>query len=345
MPVLEILLRGVAAGAMLAVAAGLLRGRGPARWSGGLFALAAASFAVHSQGAETEALGVLGPLVWLLSAGGAGWFWLLAASLFEDRPFGWDRLVPGLGLTAIAGVAELLPRATADGVWIAHNLMEIGLVAHVLVLVWRSWGGDLVEARRSLRGPFMAVVALYAMLLSGLEIGEALGLDAARFGLVQAASLAALAALAAWVFLAPRAGLFAPPVREPEPQAVGARDRPALEALQALMAGDEAWRREGLTIGALAAELGTPEHRLRRIINDGLGHRNFADFLNGRRIEAAKAALADPAQARTSVSAIAFDLGYASLGPFNRAFRQATGTTPSAWRERTLSSPEPEKAG
>ena len=89
-----------------------------------------------------------------------------------------------------------------------------------------------------------------------------------------------------------------------------------------------AWRREGLTIGALAGELGEPEHRLRRLINRRLGHRNFADFVNGYRIEAAKPRLGDPAEARTTVAAIAFDLGYGSLGPFNRAFRAATGATP-----------------
>ena len=57
--------------------------------------------------------------------------------------------------------------------------------------------------------------------------------------------------------------------------------------------------------------------------------------------EAAKRRLANPAEARTTVAAIAFDLGYGSLGPFNRAFRTATGSTPSAWRRAALAaSPE-----
>ena len=75
------------------------------------------------------------------------------------------------------------------------------------------------------------------------------------------------------------------------------------------MAEGEAWQREGLTIGALAEEVGAPEHKLRRLINDHLGFRNFAAFVNARRIDAAKARLADPAKARDPVSAIAFDLG------------------------------------
>jgi AraC-like DNA-binding protein len=347
---LEILLRGVAAGAMGATALGMLAGgRGTAaRRTGALFCLSVAAFAVHSKGAETEALGILVGPDWLLSAGGVAYFWLFAVTLFEERPFGWDRLVPVAALTAVAAVAASLPRSTSDGVWVAHNLLELALVANVLWVVWRSWGDDLVEARRSFRGPFIALVACYCVVLSGFEIAEHLGFRAGWVSLAQAASLAALTLAGALVFLPPRAGLFEPPARAPSPaapEAIPLRDRPALETLRALMAGDEIWRREGLTIGQLAAAVGTPEHRLRRLINDGLGFRNFPVFLNARRVEAAKAALADPAQAASPVSTLAFDLGYSSLGPFNRAFKQATGLTPTAWRARALSgAPAPEEA-
>ena len=80
-------------------------------------------------------------------------------------------------------------------------------------------------------------------------------------------------------------------------------------------------------------------HRLRRLINGVLGHRNFADYVNGRRIEAAKVALASPDLALKSISTIAYDLGFASLGPFNRAFRAAAGVTPTEWR--TANTPVP----
>jgi AraC-like DNA-binding protein len=160
---------------------------------------------------------------------------------------------------------------------------------------------------------------------------------------LQAVVLVPLSLAAAWAFLQGRPGLFEaqrrPTASSPDP--VDPLDRPTLARLQALMDGGQAWRREGLTIGLVAAEVGAPEHRLRRLINGALGYRNFADYLNARRIEAAKAALADPANARASISALAFDLGYASLGPFNRAFKEATGLTPSAWRIETLkASPE-----
>ncbi len=122
---------------------------------------------------------------------------------------------------------------------------------------------------------------------------------------------------------------------------LGPADRLVLARLDKAMTDNEVWRGEDLSIGALAALVGAPEHRLRKLINGVLGHRNFADYVNSHRIAAAKLALADPEQALKSVSAIAFDLGFASLGPFNRAFRAETGSTPTAWRQETCANGSP----
>ena len=96
------------------------------------------------------------------------------------------------------------------------------------------------------------------------------------------------------------------------------------------------YREPALTVGALAHKLGIPEHQLRRLINKGLGYRNFSSFLNAHRIPDAQTALADPARAREQVLTIALDLGYGSIAPFNRAFKEATGTTPTAYRRDAL---------
>jgi AraC-like DNA-binding protein len=121
--------------------------------------------------------------------------------------------------------------------------------------------------------------------------------------------------------------------------ALGPADRLVLARLDRAMSEDEVWRDEALSIGTLAALVGAPEHRLRKLINGTLGHRNFADYINSRRIEAAKVALSDPELALKSVSAVAYELGFGSLGPFNRAFRAETGSTPTAWRQQACGAP------
>jgi AraC-like DNA-binding protein len=118
-------------------------------------------------------------------------------------------------------------------------------------------------------------------------------------------------------------------------------DPKLLGRLERLMTVERAYRREALTIGSLAAELGVPEYRLRQLINEGLGHRNFNSFVNGYRLAEARAALADPVQANVPILTIALDTGFQSLAPFNRAFKMTAGMTPTEYRRQQLTRPEP----
>jgi AraC-like DNA-binding protein len=138
--------------------------------------------------------------------------------------------------------------------------------------------------------------------------------------------------------------LFAPateavsPQAEVPPPADEPADQGLLVALERLMTVERAYRREGLTIASLAQQLGLPEYRLRRLINQALGYRNFNRFVNRYRIAEAKAALGDPQQAEVPILTIALDAGFSSLGPFNRAFKAETGLTPTEFRR---ASPRP----
>ena len=91
-----------------------------------------------------------------------------------------------------------------------------------------------------------------------------------------------------------------------------------------------------LDLESLAARVGIPPHQLRALINRGLGYRNFSTFVGRARVEAAKAALADPGKARVQILSIAMDAGFASLATFNRAFKLQEGTTPTEFRKQAL---------
>ena len=95
------------------------------------------------------------------------------------------------------------------------------------------------------------------------------------------------------------------------------------------MTEQHAYRREGLTVAALAADLGMGEALLRTLINHELGYRNFNDFLHHHRLQEAAARLAAE---DLPILTIALECGYGSIGPFNRAFRQRFGMTPTAYR-------------
>jgi AraC-like DNA-binding protein len=347
----EFLLRGIAIGALAASGVAFFRaGANPSmRIAGSLFFLSTIAYVVNSSHVLRPMLGIYDAPLTLLSLGGAGYFWLFVIALFQDRPISLPLLGPAALLTAVGLAGLITEPPVRNTVWIVHNLIEIALAAHVLYVIYDSWRGDLVEARRRLRGPFLGVVTLYVMIMSSIEIGESLGVEAWWYSLVGGGVIALFCLAGCFVFLETRAAIFgraipAAPAALDAPR-IDPADRLTLEKLAEAMDKGAAWKDENLTIGALAEKVGVPEHRLRRLINDNLGHRNFAAFVNTRRIEAAKLTLADPAQSRTTVAAIAFDLGFGSLGPFNRAFKEATGKTPTQWRRDTLDGAAPTNGG
>jgi AraC-like DNA-binding protein len=342
-PTLDPLLRGVAVGALCVTGISVWRseiGRS-ARIATLLACLSAAAWTLTEAEPTFDALGRFLPLL-ILAFPVAGFFWLFVAVVFEDRPLSATAFAPA-ALFIVAGVTMVaMPPRFSGPIGLAFNVASGLLCLHAAALILRGWRDDLIEGRRRLRALVVGFAAVFATAEAGL--GPVQYLAPTRLATllsireVSGAAILAVVAMAVGVlFLQARAPLFPVKTAVPadgDPRAEAA-DRLLLEALTRFMDAD-GWRGERLTIAGLALELGAPEHRLRRLINNRLGHRNFADFLNSHRIDAAKRRLGDPAEARTTIAVIAFDLGFGSLSTFNRAFRRATGSTPTVWRRAAL---------
>ena len=93
----------------------------------------------------------------------------------------------------------------------------------------------------------------------------------------------------------------------------------------------ELYRDPDLTLTTLARKLGTNTSQLSRAINEGLGV-NFNELINRLRVDRVKAALRDPAEARSLLD-IAIDAGFSSKASFNRSFKLYAGLTPTEFRE------------
>jgi AraC-like DNA-binding protein len=140
-----------------------------------------------------------------------------------------------------------------------------------------------------------------------------------------------------------------------KPESAPPEDAPVLDPrlaaeLRKLVEDEQVFRQEGLTIGALAERLSAHEYKVRELINDQLGFRNFNSFLNHYRIREAQKLLTSPDR-RLNVAEAAYEVGYRSLGPFNKAFKDATGLTPTEFRVARAAStairpasPDPSKA-
>ena len=335
--------RGVAVGAfsILGLAYAKSNQSAATRWIGALFFATTIGHCLSNcvylrmESAEPDLV------TWALSAAGTGMFWTFAVTHFEDdleiRPA--HILIPltalGLGsLARMVGYPENRP------IWLTYNVLSVALVGHALSVIWRGWRGDLVERRRRLRAPVMAAASFYVFLTAAQDALAVSGRPIPALPIFQGIFLAGLGVAGGYALLRLDPAMVREPERprqttpSPASEPAPAPDGQTLKRLAKVMDDDEVWRREDLSIRSLADMLSLPEHRLRRLINGSLGYRNFAAFVNARRIDAAKAALADPDQGRRPVSAIAFDLGFGSLGPFNRAFRDATGMSPTEWRAK-----------
>ena len=105
------------------------------------------------------------------------------------------------------------------------------------------------------------------------------------------------------------------------------------ERILRLMTDEAVYTQTNLKVADLARRLGEAEYKVSRSIAD-LGFRNFNQMANRFRIEEARRRLADPALRRLPILTIAYDCGFGSIGPFNRAFKAETGLTPLAFRGR-----------
>lgn len=362
---IDVLIRGAAIGILLLIAVGFLRAwrRGNLGWAGALYAAGAIGYLLWGHPGVSSWPPTARLTVGVLALSTPFFFWMLARLIFEDgfslRPAHWGLL----GVIVAAGVAQaILPGIRAPwlpgSLGVGFRLASLALIVHAFWIVRSGWTVDLVEKRVQFRLSFLigtglaAALIVVAALFYGpaahrpmpARLGEAVGFLALSLGLA--------------ISITPLDGDFLPAEKknasaspfnapvlpfaeraDPANKAVDLqpdRDADDLARVESAMRDQEAWRETGLTVAGLATRAAIPEYRLRRVINQQLGYRNFTAFLNEYRLSAAASRLADPGQVRLPVLTIALDLGWGSIGPFNRAFRARFGMTPTDYRRTKM---------
>lgn len=277
-------------------------------------------------------------LVLALGAGATpGLFWLFARAWFNDE----SRVSPiGVALVIVAVANTLFIQLTFDtkppAFFVSAVLFRVSMFGFGIAGLWEVWrgrDGDLIESRRRLRPRIVGTVGGYVVLIAIAEMIVFNDLGPRWITSLVASSIVFITlAFCGAMFAMRSTDLFGAATTKAKTAVTDNADDPLIRRLIAHMASELPHRDETLTIARLASQLGEPEYRMRRVINQAMGHRNFAQFLNGYRLAEVKAALSDPAQRDVPIITIALDAGFGSLGPFNRAFREAEGMTPSEFR-------------
>lgn len=316
-----------------------------------LFAVVSGSLALSLMspwmGSAPEWLG------WTVAIGGAftcNGFWLVSRTLFRGG-HGVQRRHVGLAVSVAlliavhrgnATYAESSPTALLVANDALLTFLSTTLVALSFLEPLRGWSRQWALTERRFR---LSFVALYGLVVLSTTL---LGALAEAFPAIQPVrgSVVALCASTMIVFThyALRYRRRAPlpaadrsrSCRTGKVKGVSCEDDARLVALlHHHLDVLQVYREADLKVAELAARLGTAEHRLSKLISQQLGERNFNQLLNRYRVSHACKLLA-ARDGYENILRISAESGFASLGPFNRAFKLLMGCTPSAYRARCL---------
>jgi AraC-like DNA-binding protein len=356
---LELVLRavGIVQLALLASVMLYARRRDHTARIGAALGLSVATFMLTSMPDAEQLLGVfIHPLTAICSTHPV-WFWLFCAALFSDGfkiGRGHIACIVAMAILGVVYQGLLQPQwhSAPPGVvrtfGIAFGLASLAFISLGPITIFAGKRSDLDERRRRIRSWFVPAASAY---LGIVVLVQAWAVIAGRntpepLVVLNLAVIDVLAALALVTFFRIRVVNWLDLVDDSVPGAdsLSSLERGVLDRLTRRFVSEQLYAREGLTITALAELLGTQEHVLRRVINRALGFRNYNDFLHSHRLRDASARLRDPAGRRVPVLTIALEVGYGSIGPFNRAFKSRFGMTPTEYRRTGKPAPLSESA-
>lgn len=344
---LHLMMVGLSLGLSVAVLVMGLRDRDlpePLRWLVVLVAIAGGAYSLLAGGISVQwPFAVRATLRYVAAMGVVG-LWHLVRLVFDDRRK-WGSFWALAGGMALAAVASMFPLPRSAGMSISQLLVAavaLALSVHVLWMLVVGHAADLDTGRRTTRLWWAAASACYILYVVVLNLSGA----AKTAPLAHALGLLVgqIALKLAWLVTmtgnpSPLARL-AQAAQAPPDGATKSRPEPVSDALVKIQAAQvldairngQLYRRPRLSVQELADHVRLSDHRLRVVINDHLGYRNFNAFLNHFRLQEAAERLRSPQEAHLPVLTIALSAGFGSIGPFNRAFRDAFGLTPTEYR-------------
>lgn len=258
---------------------------------------------------------------------------LWALQIFVEEPLHWI-LGPEIGSGPIqTTLFEAVPAA-----------LQLTFLCFSLYWMVSNREADLVASRRRAR---VLIIIVYA-----LQVTLSLVVERVAFGfgwvpyelqypihMLLICAIIPTAIIALFAGAAPAAAIVLgapaspPPATAPVPK--HSEVDKDLTRIQQAFNVEHIYRQPGLAVRDLAQHLVIPEYRLRSLIHENLGYRNFNALLHDYRIAEVCAALEDPERNTVPVLTLALSAGYQSINPFNRAFRQTKGCTPTEYRRRS----------
>ncbi len=298
-----------------------------------------------------EPTGLLAYVIAIGGAAGCGWAWLLTRTLFHAK----NAIKPWtlffvVGIIVIQASAALLGDVDGEIHRLATNAATFictSTIALVFVEVLSGYQPRLPDTEKRFRQLYVGV---YGVTIAICLVWAANGSEAAFSHewidrVIAASAFTIVVGSRVAVAYRKRHPLAAPSnptdnqIRAPQLASQTTQEKGRDEGLAQLisqkMEQDQFFTTPDLKVATLASAIGEQEYKVTQCITGSLGFRNFNHFINSYRIEQAKQILADPNNKDRTILSIAFECGFNSIGPFNRAFKQEVSATPREFRARS----------
>ena len=119
-------------------------------------------------------------------------------------------------------------------------------------------------------------------------------------------------------------------------ESISASESELAHQVKELLVGKSLFLQPNLKVADIARQLDVSEYRISRALRSEQGARNFNQYINELRIKHAQDLLVDPDKQKWPVLVVGLESGFASVGPFTRAFKSMTSFTPNQYRQRML---------
>ncbi len=281
----------------------------------------------------------------IVGSGGCIWFWLLSRLLFRKKKDLGSKIVCVVPVViSIEAISALMAPVGGHGLAneagrVFDNAASMVCIA-AIVFVWYEILFGYKEIRSAAERRFRVAFMTGFSLLIGITILWASGASndsfAANWNAALLTTCAFIALAGTRVAIQYRLNnLLEKPTRCDSKQLALSDEETSKWIAQRMLEAikdENLLTRPNLKVAEFAEQIGEQEYKVTRCITNRLQYRNFNHFLNSYRIDRAKRIFKDPDNNHLTIATIAYDSGFNSLGPFNRAFRQFTGMTPREFR-------------
>ena len=293
-------------------------------------------------------------------------FWLVARALFREKsPFTLRHLIAAvaLGLMIILGqgLGLIQSLTSANLVVVQHSqsaLYEVVNLFSSSMLVLTAWEGcrGLRQARGEQFWQRIVFLASYcaAVLICTVAVqfaespqsGEAL--DKLLSAACALQIMVITQGLIYWryhrsrqassgIIIKKTTQLTDVQVKNPLSDIDNSADRELAKQITHVLNQQNLFLQANLKVADLARKMDVSEYRISRVFREHLNARNFNQYINEMRIKHAARLLENPQNTHWPIVVVGFESGFASVGPFTRAFKSFVGVTPNQYRQNHMS--------